>query len=215
MASNPRAFSLRGLLMVVLGFAIGLAVARTSDHFRTRITPSEAYAFDLPEYLIEPPDVITVVAKDSQGVTTLEGEFLVGPDGTVKLGPNQTPFLAGLSLKQARQAVAATLGDGFQVDLDVFQQNSKVFYLISDVDGTDQVHRIPITGNDHVLDALAHCPNADLSQQNIWISRPSIQPATPAVIPVNWNAITREADPEQNYQLLPGDRLFVSSHPVP
>ena len=51
------------------------------------------------------------------------------------------------------------------------------------------------------------------SLKKIWVSRPS--PAgTPCstVLPVDWKAITQAGRTETNYQLLPGDRIYIDSN---
>ena len=89
----------------------------------------------------------------------IEGEHLVWPDGTVNLGTYGEVCVAGLTLAQAKAAVEAQLSnylDSPQVSVDVFSYNSQVYYIITEGSGLgDCVTRMPITGNETVLDALA------------------------------------------------------------
>ena len=44
----------------------------------------------------------------------------------------------------------------------------------------------------------------------MWLARPTRDPHNAQILPVDWKAITHLADTTTNYQLLPGDRLFVA-----
>ena len=99
-----------------------------------------------------------------------------------------------------------------RVSVDVFAYNSKVYYVIVDGAGQgDSVTRIPISGNETVLDAMAQVKGAShLGGKNIWIVRPAaIAAGKDLILPVDWDGITRRGDQKTNYQVLPGDRIFV------
>ena len=150
------------------------------------------------------------------GQVLITGEHLVGPDGTVNLGLFGRIYVAGMSLDQARAAIEEQLSEHFEdpkISLDVFVYNSKFFYVINEGAGFGEtVARIPITGNETVLDAIAAVGGLDqTASTKLWISRPA--PAGTAcdqVLPIDWRAITRGAATSTNYQLLPGDRLFIA-----
>jgi polysaccharide export outer membrane protein len=99
-----------------------------------------------------------------------------------------------------------------EVSVDVAGYNSKVYYVISQGAGLgDGVARVPITGNETVLDAIAQINGTEaVSSKHMWIARPAPH-GNPCdqILPVDWNAITQRADTSTNYQLLPGDRLFI------
>jgi len=152
------------------------------------------------------------------GQQFVTGQHLVGPDGTVNLGLYGQVYVAGLTLDRAREAVEKRLGEYFDdplVSLDVFVYNSKFFYIISEGGGIgDQVVRIPVTGNETVLDAISQIGGlSQASSSKIWISRPTPgSVGCDQVLPVDWNAVTRGASTATNYQLLPGDRLFIAQN---
>jgi polysaccharide export outer membrane protein len=67
-----------------------------------------------------------------------------------------------------------------------------------------------------VLDAIAKVQGLPpvASLKKIWVSRPS--PAghpCSTVLPVDWKAITQGGQTTTNYQLLPGDRIYISADP--
>src|SRR5207244_8678500 len=75
----------------------------------------------------------------------------------------------------------------------------------------DVVTRFPITGNETVLDALAQVNGLTrAASKNIWIARPAPSGMhCDQILPVNYNDIVRGGSTATNYQLLPGDRLFL------
>ena len=164
--------------------------------------------------------VVSVSLQQAAGVQQIFGEHLVGPDGTVNLGTYGSVFVAGMTLAEARAAMEQKLSEYLEdpeVSVDVFAYNSKVYYII--VEGPangDQVFRQPVTGNETVLDALASVQGLpQISSDIVWISRPAPgQVGCDQVLPVNWKDITRGGSTATNYQVLPGDRIFVKVDPM-
>jgi polysaccharide export outer membrane protein len=102
-----------------------------------------------------------------------------------------------------------------KVNVDVIAYNSKVYYIITDSAGYgDQVFRMPVTGNETVLDAIGQIYGLPpvSSKKQIWVAR-----RTPGdsgamqILPVDWIGITERGSTVSNYQLMPGDRLYVHS----
>jgi polysaccharide export outer membrane protein len=157
----------------------------------------------------------------------VRGEHLVRPDGKVSLGSYGEVRVSGLTLTQAKAAIetqlAAQLADP-QVTVDVASYNSSVYYVIFDGGGNGQrVYRLPVTGNETVLDAISRVNGLFpvSSQHAIWVARPAPSSAGEAtegpndvVLPVDWVGITTRGHSATNYQLLPGDRLFVKADPM-
>ena len=69
-----------------------------------------------------------------------------------------------------------------------------------------------ITGHDTVLDAIAQIGGLNrVASKKMWIARPAPGGVgCDQILPINWNEITRGASTATNYQLLPGDRLYLS-----
>ena len=49
-----------------------------------------------------------------------------------------------------------------------------------------------------------------MSSKRIWIARPTRESETVQILPVSWEAITAQASTSTNYQVLPGDRVFIA-----
>ena len=161
------------------------------------------------------PEVYVTLAE-SAGKQQIAGEHLIGPDGRVNLGTYGNVRVAGLTLAQARAAIEKHLGEFLeepQVSVDVFAYNSKVYYIITEGSGLgDQILRVPVTGNDMVLDALSQVNGLSrVSSKNIWIARPAPDGSDcEQILPVNWNAIVKGGATGTNWQLMAGDRLFIA-----
>ena len=134
----------------------------------------------------------------------------------MNLGTYGNVYVAGMTIPEATQAIEKRLSttlESPEVFLDVLAFNSKVYYIITEGAGLgDNVARVPVTGNETVLDAVASLGGlSQLSSKRIWISRPAPNGVgCEQILPVDWDAMTRGAATATNYQLLPGDRLFIA-----
>jgi polysaccharide export outer membrane protein len=171
-----------------------------------------------PGILLDPK--VTVGLAQSRATQQIRGEHMIGPDGTVRLGSYGSVKVAGLTLDQAKFAIEQHLSQYLvlpEVSVDVYAYNSKVYYVIFDGGGYGQdLIKLPITGNETVLDALSNSQVAGLpafsSTKHIWIARPNPETgACDQILPVDWKAVTRGGVTNTNYQILPGDRVFVKA----
>jgi polysaccharide biosynthesis/export protein len=156
-----------------------------------------------------------------RGVTQTRGDHLVNMDGTITLGSYGSVCVTGLTLCQAKAAIERHLSNFLlnpEVSVSVSAFNSKYYYVVADGGGYGmQVLRFPITGNETVLDAISNISGlpAVSSTKKIWVARP-----TPAnarcyqILPVHWQVLAMCGDTETNYQLFPGDRIFISADPL-
>lgn len=166
--------------------------------------------------VVNPRAVVSLA--QAQGVEQIRGEHLVRPDGTISLGVYGSVPVTGLTIDEARHAIEAKLAESLvrpRVSVDVLAYNSKLIYVVTDGAGYgQQVVRLPSTGNETVLDAISQINGLayQASKSHIWVARPS-QPRCKCdqVLPVDWNAIVERADVATNYQLLPGDRVYVKA----
>jgi len=165
--------------------------------------------------VLRKPQVSIQLARAS-GLQPITGQYLVGPDGTVNLRQYGSIHVAGKTLTEAKLALEKHLAaflDSPEASVDVAAYNSKVYYIITEGAGQgDNVVRIPITGNETVLDAISQIQGlSQLSSKNIWIARPAPGGyGCEQILSVDWDAITRGATTATNYQLLPGDRVFIA-----
>ncbi len=167
----------------------------------------------LREQLNEPS--VSVSLAQMAASQQIIGEFLVQPDGTITLGSYGSVSVVGKTIDEAKRAIESHLAnhlDNPEVSLNVQSFNSKVYYIVLQGAGLgDGVYRFPVTGNETVLDAIANIQGLEqVSSKKIWIARPTSDAQRVQLLPVDWYAITERAAPQTNYQLLPGDRLFIA-----
>src|SRR6478672_12585864 len=153
----------------------------------------------------------------------IDGQYMVAMDGTVLLGVYGTVQLAGLTKDQARErvrefisVVTKTRPDAIQVVVDVMAYNSKPYYVITDGAGYgEQVYPFPITGSETVLDAIGRINGLPqvASKKHIWIARRSPHGGPEQILPVDWIGTTQGGIASTNWQVLPGDRIYVQSQP--
>jgi polysaccharide export outer membrane protein len=218
--------------------------------------PREFEKMALPPYVVEPPDILLIQASNriTLRLQPIQGQHLVGPDGTINLGIYGKIRVAGLTLEQVADAVASRLleimpgllrgvpdvddkgmekkgtegnllkefrQDFTSLDLvkrelqvDVLVYSSKFYYVITDGGGYgQQVYPIPIRGNETVLDALANINGlpAVANKKRVWVARATRAGQPPKILPVDWMAVTQCGKSDTNYQLFPGDRVYVDS----
>jgi polysaccharide biosynthesis/export protein len=164
---------------------------------------------------------VSVDLAQIRGLQQVRGEHLVRPDGTVSLGTYGSVYVAGMTLDQAKAQIEERLSARIlkpSVSVDVAGFNSKVYYVIFDGGGFgEQVIRLPVTGNETVLDAvgLVYGLPAVASRHRVWIARPAPgEDGCEQILPVDWKAITRLGSAEKNYQVFPGDRIYVEARPL-
>jgi polysaccharide export outer membrane protein len=194
---------------------LGLSLGKLKVGGLTQDEANRAIRENLEARVDDP--TIWVRLSQCAGLPPIGGEHLVGPDGIVNLGPYGQVGVAGLTLEAAKTAIEEKLAAVLEqprVTVQVFAYNSKVYYVIVEGgDSGDTVARLPITGAETVLDALSQVNGVEkMSTKRIWIARPAPGiGGVDTILPVNWIGITQGADASSNYQVLPGDRIFISN----
>src|SRR5262249_29889346 len=148
-------------------------------------------------------------------------QHLVRPDGTINLGVYGEAYVAGMTLAQAKDAVSRVLKkrittfDPRDLNVDVLAYNSKVYYIITDGGGYgERVDRFYRTGNETGLDALSYIQGLSpvSSKKHIWVARRAPGDGScDQVLKVDWCGITKLGGTSTNFQILPGDRIYVQA----
>jgi polysaccharide export outer membrane protein len=164
--------------------------------------------------ILAAPEVAVSLAEPAAR-QQIEGQHLVSQDGTISLGTYGTVRVVGMTVEQAKAAIEERLSQFLEdpkIALDVSVYNSKVYYLILQGAGQgDLITRLPISGNETVLDVLSQIDGLTVNQStNIWIARPApAEMECDQILPVDWNGLIEGGMTATNYQILPGDRIFV------
>ena len=165
--------------------------------------------------MLDKPSVSVSVAQSAIG-QQIAGDHLVGPDGTVSLGAYGRVHVTGLTVNQAQARIELYLKTYFsqaKLAIDIAGYNSKVYYVITEGAGFgDGVARFPVTGSETVLDAVSQINGmSQVSSKHVWIARPAPDHiGCDQILPVDWVAITKGGATRTNYQIMPGDRVFIA-----
>ncbi|CAN5786266.1 hypothetical protein BH23PLA1_BH23PLA1_14770 [soil metagenome] len=202
--------------------------------------PRELEKVPLPEYVVEPPDLIRVEVLEALPGRPITGELLVRPDGSISLNFYGEVYVAGLTPREIKEKVVVHLrqfladevlglvvidpddvtknkeippAESDRVFVDVTAYNSKVYYVQGDVVTSGRFH---VTGSETVLDAITWAggllPSAD--PEGIRLVRPS-PPGGEEILPIDFDAIVHKGDTATNYQIRPGDRIIVGRLELP
>src|SRR4051794_36909615 len=162
--------------------------------------PRELNKVSMPEYVVEPPDLILVEVLEALPGRPISGERLVRPDGYISLGFYGEVYVAGLTPLEIKEKVilhlrkhlgderlglvvpdpdrpgkskAVSPADSLRVFVDVTLFNSKNYYVQGDVAAPG---RFPVTGNETVLDAINHAGGllSTASKSNLRLVRPPV-----------------------------------------
>jgi protein involved in polysaccharide export with SLBB domain len=181
--------------------------------------PKELDKRPLPPYTVEPGDVLLVQPADLDSPLRLPGDQPVMPDGTISLGRYGQLQVAGKTVEEIAQAVRAFVEaqakdakdkDVGPIVVRVVTRVSKVYYVLGEVNAPGA---FTLNGRETVLDGLIAAGGLSdrASRRNIILSRPTRPDGCRVVLPICWREIVQLGDTSTNYQLLPGDRIFVAS----
>lgn len=184
--------------------------------------PRELEKQPLPAYVVEPGDVLLVQPADLDSPVRLPSDQPVQPDGTINLGKYGHLQVMGKTVPEVEEVVRAavlsqTKDAGF-ISVRLVSRQSKVYYVIGEVNSPG---RFQLNGNETALDALMQAGglNDKASRDNIILSRPSKPNCPRIVLPICWKQIVQLGDTTTNYQIAPGDRIYVPSrnplHSIP
>lgn len=193
----------------------GLTVEQAEAAVREHLTRYARDEIGEPAGILMPQ--VEVSVPDLAGKQAITGQHLVRPDGTVSLGVYGEVYVAGMSLAEVKFAVEEFLAQYIndpEVNVDVLGYNSKVFYVITDGGGFGEtIVRLPCTGNETVLDALSAINGlSSVSSKRIWIARPAPAGVECAqILDVDYRAIAADGITTTNYQIFPGDRVYIQA----
>jgi hypothetical protein len=217
-------------LSVIFVFAV-LAISSTdSSAFATEPVPPPFTV----HYFLEPRDVIDVeaihlVPKDPHQVPTLPrapfqheegnqqitGKHVVGSDGYVTFGSHGRVYVKGLTINECKKAFEFHFSKHFdnpQVVVNGVSFISKGYYVFfNSREQGERILKFPYTGNEKVFDAIVNASKEGVqpnSSMEIWIERPMQNSDKPVRLPVNW-VVNDFGKNDTNFQLLPGDRVWV------
>lgn len=176
------------------------------------VIPRELDKQVLPPYVVEPGDVLVVHPADLDSPVRLPGDQPVLSDGTINLGRYGQVIVAGKTIEEIETLIRATVEvqtkDAGFITVRVVARSSKVYYVLGEVNAPGAY---PLSGRETVLDGIicAGGLNERATRRSIILTRPTPPESCRIVLPVRIRDIVQLGDTTTNYQLAPGDRIFV------
>ncbi len=176
--------------------------------------PRELEKEPLPTYVVEPGDVLLIQPIELDSPVRLPGDQPILPDGTINLGKYGHLVVAGKTVPEietmVRAAVQVQTKDAGFISVRLVSRQSKVYYVVGDVNSPGVFQ---LNGRETVLDGLMAAGGLtdNASRDNIILSRPTRPNCCRVVLPVCFREIVQLGDTTTNYQLAPGDRIYVPS----
>ncbi len=168
----------------------------------------------LPPYLVEPGDVLLLYPADLDSPIRLPGDQPVNMDGTINLGRYGFLPVAGKTLPDIEAAARALIeaqSEGKPVGpivVRLIAHPTKVYYVLGEVNAPGSYQ---LQGFETVLQGICTAGNLTdkASRRRIILSRPTPHGDCRIVLPICYNDIVQLGDTATNYQLAPGDRIYV------
>jgi polysaccharide export outer membrane protein len=196
--------------------------------------PKELNKHVLPPYTVEPGDVLLVQPADLDTPIRLPGDQPVLTDGSINLGRYGRLIVAGQTVDQIEAEIRVAIqnflaaqprppaGTGAAVGeprlpmpsevgpiaVRIVTRVSKVYYVLGEVNAPGS---FTLNGRETVLDGIlaAGGLNERASRRNIILARPTHPGGCRVVLPICYYEIVQLGDTSTNYQLAPGDRIYV------
>jgi len=187
----------------------GLSIEEAQEAIRRYLSGTDENQMGV---LVNP--IVSVKLFRMGDMQQIAGNHTIGPDGFITLGSYGRVYVNGLTIDECKDAIEFHLSkhlDHPQVAVDIFSYNSKGYYVIFQSSALgERVLKYPYTGNETVLDAISNTDGLmHNSSKRIWVARPVGNSNKPVLLPVDWVDITAYGKTDTNYQLLPGDRVWV------
>ena len=165
----------------------------------------------LAAHFLQPGDELLVEAMNGESEIRLPADQQVAADGSLDLGKFGRIIVTSLSLEQAERLIQQTLSAAGEKDVAVNMrliQPVLHYYVVGEVNSPGSY---PLTGFETVLDGImaAGGLTSRASACDTLLARPTSPCSCRVTLPVCYRAITQLGDTTTNYQLKPGDRIFV------
>ncbi len=176
--------------------------------------PRELEKTVLPAYPIEPGDTLLIEPVDLDSPLRLPADQTVLLDGTIDLLELGRPVVAGLTVEQIEAEINALVQaddpEAGAVNVRLINPQGAVYYVLGEIAAPGAY---PLVGRETVLDGILTAGGLTerSSPCNIVLARPTPPKSCRVVLPICYRRITQLGDTSTNYQLKPGDRIYVAT----
>tara|TARA_R110002049_G_scaffold4601_5_gene32055 strand:+ start:86556 stop:87644 length:1089 start_codon:yes stop_codon:yes gene_type:complete len=175
--------------------------------------PTELEMSVVPTHYLQPGDVLLIEPNEFSDNVRLPADQVVLSDGTIDLGGFGRLQVAGMTLEDAEVSVERRLvdmhADPAQVNVRLMESVER-FYVLGEVQSPGSY---PLVGHETVLDGILKAGGLTdrAAPCKLLLARPTTRCSSRITLPICYRQITQLGDTSTNYQLQPGDRIFVAS----
>ena len=176
--------------------------------------PRELQKAVLTDYYIEPGDVLLVEPESFDSPLRFPSDQTVLADGTIDLGRYGRLVVAGQTVEQieaeVRRVIEVVEEEEALINVRLISPQGAVYYVLGEVNSPGS---FPLIGRETTLDGILAAGGLTdrASPCNIILSRPTPPNGCRVVLPICYRQITQLGDTATNYQLMPGDRIYVAT----
>ncbi|HWA98376.1 MAG TPA: SLBB domain-containing protein [Pirellulales bacterium] len=176
--------------------------------------PRELQKTVLDTYVIQPGDGLVIEPGSLDTPLRFTTEQTVLADGTIDLGPYGRPIVAGKAVEQIEVEVQGLINANekqpITINVRLVNPQSAVYYVLGEVNAPGS---FPLIGRETVLDAIVAAGglNDRASPCNIILARPTYPDGCRLVLTVCYRHIVQLGDTSTNFQIMPGDRVYVAT----
>lgn len=175
--------------------------------------PRELQLGVVPAHYLQPGDVLLVEPTDLESDVRIPADQQVMADGSVDLGGFGRVMVAGLTLEASETLMERTIEDSghkpTRINVRLLEPIDR-FYVLGEVNSPGSY---PLSGHESVLDGIlaAGGLTSAAAPCKILLARPTLPGSCRVTLPICYREITQLGDTSTNYQLQPGDRIFVAT----
>ncbi len=175
--------------------------------------PKELSKDVLQVHYLEPGDVLLIEPVDFESEIRIPADQHVLADGSIDLGGFGRAVVAGLTLEEAEalieNAIVRSGHSETQINIRLLEAGHR-YYVLGEVNSPGAY---PLEGNETVLDAILAAGGLtdDASPCKLLLARPTSEHSCRITLPICYREITQLGDSSTNYQIKPGDRVFIGS----
>lgn len=190
-----------------------LEEAEARRQFDVSDLPHELRKTVLAPYILEPGDGLLILPADLDSPVRLPADQTILPDGSIDLGRYGRMIVAGKTIPEVEEMVRDTVNritkDAGFIDVRLVSRQTKLYYVLGEVQTPG---KFPISGYETTLDGILQAGGLteNASRSRIILVRPSVDGScSGTILAINYSRIVQLGDAANNYQLQPGDRIFV------
>lgn len=187
----------------------------SESHTRPAAMARELNEEVLPQFAVDPGDTLYLEPAKFDSAMRLPADQPVQLDGTISVGRFGRVHVAGMTIPQIKDVVESQIRaiDGEKAEeviVRLVDWKSKVFYVMGEVNSPGAY---PLNGSETFLDAIIAAGDITrrANRHRIVLSRPTGACEPRMVLPVCYDNVIQLGDSSTNYQIRPGDRIFVPS----